>query len=99
MAAGEPAGTTAACAAVVHLTAPRHCLGARLTAVVVPDPRPARLVATHLHAAAGDLIQAPRLSGETRLGSAVLTADDPAALAAGVARVRAQTAVSCSRDA
>lgn len=95
---GQPAGHTAPCAAVVHLTAPRHCLGARLSAVLVPDPAPARLRATHLHAAAGDLIQAPRLSGATRLGSAVLTADDPAALASGIARVRAETAITCSRD-
>lgn len=96
--AGQPAGGTAACAAVVHLTAPRHCLGARLSAVLVPDPAPARLRATHLDAAAGDLIQAPRLSGATRLGSAVLTADDAAALAKGIARVRAGTEVTCSRD-
>jgi biotin carboxylase len=88
-----------ACAAAVHLTAPRHCLGARFAAATVPEPRPARLLATHLHVQPGDLIQAPRLTGETRLGTAILAADDPAALASGIAAVRAGTEVVCSRDA
>lgn len=93
-AAGPPAY-----AAAVHLTAPGPCLGARFAAAVVPEPRPARLLATHLHVQPGDLIQAPRLSGETRLGTAILAADDPAALADGIAAVRAGTEVVCSRDA
>ena len=83
----------AACAAVVHLTAPLHCLGARFAALRVPDPHPARLHATHLHVEPGDLIQAPRLSGATRLASAVLVANDPASLATGVARLRAHTEI------
>ena len=99
LSAGElarpPAAGPVACAAAVHLTAPRHCLGARFRTVIVPEPRPARLLATHLHVGAGDLIQAPRLSGETRLGSAILAADDPAALAAGIARVRAESEITC----
>jgi biotin carboxylase len=96
---GPRAAGSPACAAAVHLTAPRHCLGARFAAAAVPEPRPARLLATHLHVQPGDLIQAPRLSGETRLGTAVLAADDPAALASGIAAVRADTKVVCSRDA
>ena len=88
-----PAAVRAACAAVVHLTAPAHCLGTRFRAVSVPDPRPARLHATHLHIQPGDLIQAPRLSGETRLGSAILVADDQASLTSGIATVRAGTEI------
>jgi hypothetical protein len=38
-------------------------------------------------------------SGETRLGTAILAADDRAALADGIAAVRAGTEVVCSRDA
>lgn len=91
--AGPPAAGAAACAAVVHLTAPPHCLGARFAALRVPDPQPARLQATHLHIEPGDLIQAPRLSGATRLASAVLVADDPASLATGMARLRADTEI------
>jgi len=96
---GPAATRTSACAAAVHLTAPAHCLGARFRTAIVPEPRPARLLATHLHFRQGDLIQAPRLSGETRLGSAVLVADGPAALASGIARVRTETEITCSRDA
>ena len=96
---GPRAAGTPAYAAAVHLTAPGPCLGARFAAAAVPEPRPARLLATHLHVQPGDLIQAPRLSGETRLGTAILAADDPAALADGVAAVRAGTEVVCSRDA
>jgi len=95
---GPRAAGTPAYAAAVHLTAPEPCLGARFAAAAVPEPRPARLLATHLHVQPGDLIQAPRLSGETRLGTAILAADDPAALADGVAAVRAGTEVVCSRD-
>ena len=101
MADGElarPSAAGAACAAAVHLTAPRHCLGAQFAAVTVPDPWPARLLATHLHLEEGDQIAVPRLSGETRLGSVILTADDQEALAGGIARVRAETEVTCSRD-
>ena len=87
------AAVRAACAAAVHLTAPAHCLGTRFRAVSVPDPRPARLHATHLHIQPGDLIQAPRLSGETRLGSAILVADDQASLTSGIATVRAGTEI------
>ena len=65
----------------------------------VPEPRTARLLATHLHVQPGDLIQAPRLSGETRLGTAILAADDRVALAEAIAAVRAGTEVVCSRDA
>ena len=93
--AGPPAAGTSACAAAVHLTAPRRCWGSRFRTATVPDPRPARLLATHLHVAAGDLIQVPRLSGETRLGSAILAADDPAALVQGIARVRAESEITC----
>jgi hypothetical protein len=59
----------------------------------VPDPRPARLHATYLHIQPGDLIQAPRLSGETRLGSAILVAADQASLTSGIAMVRAGTEI------
>jgi hypothetical protein len=79
----------------VHLTAPRHCLGARFARVVLPELEPARLVATHLHVQAGDLIQAPRLSGETRLATVILTADDHASLARGIAQVRADSEILC----
>ena len=82
---------SAACAAVVHLTAPAHCLGTRFAALHIPDPQPARLHATHLHLQPGDLIQHPRLSGQTRLASAVLVADNQASLATAIARVRAHT--------
>lgn len=103
LSAGElsspPAARTSSCAAAVHLTAPKECWGARFSAVVVPEPGPARLVATHLHVRAGDPVQAPRLSGEVRLGSVVLAADDQAALAKGIARVRAESEMICSRDA
>jgi biotin carboxylase len=95
-AAGTSAGTSA-CAAAVHLTAPRGCWGSRFRTAAGPEPRPARLLATHLHVAAGDLIQAPRLSGETRLGSAILAADDPEALAQGIARVRAESEITWAR--
>jgi biotin carboxylase len=91
--AGPSDGGRAACAAAVHLTAPEHCLGARFAAATVPEPRPARLVATHLYVQPGDLILPPRLSGATRLGSAVLAAGDPAALAAGIARVHAESKI------
>jgi hypothetical protein len=94
---GPPPAGTSACAAAVHLTAPRRCWGSRFRTAVVPEPGPARLIATHLHVAAGDLIEAPRLSGETRLGSVVLAADDPAALAQGIARTRAESEIVCAR--
>jgi biotin carboxylase len=90
----QPPGAPA-CAAAVHLTAPRHCLGARFAGVVSPELQPARLVATHLHVQPGDLIQAPRLSGETRLATVILTADDHASLARGVAQVRADSEILC----
>jgi ATP-grasp domain len=92
-AAGPPAAGPPACAAAVHLTAPPHCLGARFAGVVLPELESARLVATHLHVQEGDLIQAPRLSGETRLATVILTADDHAALARGIAQVRADSEI------
>jgi ATP-grasp domain len=92
---GQRAPSPAACAAAVHLTAPRPCLGARFAGAVLPELESARLVATHLHVQAGDLIQAPRLSGETRLGTVILAADDHAALARGIARVRADSEILC----
>ena len=91
----RPSAARASCAAAVHLTAPAHCWGTRFAAAIVPEPRPARLVATHLHVQVGDLVQAPRLTGETRLGSAVLAADDPVALARGIAGVRAESSIIC----
>lgn len=91
--ASASSSVAAACAAVVHLTAPAHCLGTRFRALRVPDPQPARLHATHLHVHPGDPIQASRSSGETRLGSAILVADDQASLATGIARVRADTEI------
>jgi biotin carboxylase len=97
--ASPPAAARPACAAAVHLTAPPHCLGARFGAATVPEPHPARLLATYLHVQAGDLIPVPRLTGETRLGSVILTADDPASLVRGIARVRAESEITCSRDA
>jgi biotin carboxylase len=95
LAGPAPAGA-AGCAAAVHLTAPRHCLGGRFSVAVVPAPDPARLVASHLHVGEGEVIQAPRLSGETRVATVILTADYPADLAAGVARVRAESKIICA---
>jgi hypothetical protein len=93
-AAKQPPGAPA-CAAAVHLTAPPHCLGGRFARVVLPELQSARLVATHPHVQAGDLIQAPRLSGETRLATVILTADDHEALARGIAQVRADSEILC----
>ena len=91
--ARPPAAGSPACAAAVHLAAPPHCLGARFAGAVLPELESARLVATHLHVQLGELIQAPRLSGATRLGTVILTADDHAALARGIAQVRADTRI------
>jgi hypothetical protein len=47
---GAPPRDAPACAAAVHLTAPRQCWGACFRAAAVPDPHPARLLATHVYA-------------------------------------------------
>lgn len=84
-----------ACAAAVHLTAPRQCWGIRFNAAAVPDPHPARLLATHVYAQAGDRIPAPHSCGEVRLACAILAADNPATLAQGIAKVRMESQIIC----
>jgi biotin carboxylase len=84
------------CAAAVHLTAPRPIWGACFGAAIVPDPHPARLLATHVYAQAGDRVPAPHSCGEVRLACAILAADNPAALAQGIARVRMDSHIICA---
>lgn len=92
---GAPPHRAPAWAAAVHLTAPRQCWGTCFGAVVVPDPHPARLLATHVYAQAGDRIPAPHSCGAVRLACAILIADNPVALAQGIAEVRMGSQITC----